>query len=169
MRPEDFQAVFPHFMDWIARTLRAHAAETQTVASKNFSRLPKYFSDNLLNEARVVIVECVPMPPLTSLGLRQFTEFERSDNSGVTYLDTFFLRRERAHDEALYFHELIHVVQWRLLGPARFLATYVEGLEAWGYRNSPLEVMAYDAEDKFARATTVFDAERLVAEQLEQA
>jgi hypothetical protein len=168
MRPEEFQAVFPYFMDWIARALEVHAGEMQTVASKNFPRLPQYFSSNLLNAAKVVVVDRVPMPPLTSLGLTQFAEFERSDNSGVTYLDTFFLQRERANDEALYFHELIHVVQWRLLGPATFLAAYAAGLEAWGYRNSPLEVMAYDAEAEFIRAEAVFDAERLVAKNLQQ-
>ena len=54
-------------------------------------------------------------------------------------------------DEGLYFHELMHVVQWRMLGPERFLAAYADGLEKFGYRNSPLEAMAYDAQAAFAR------------------
>jgi hypothetical protein len=40
--------------------------------------------------------------------------------------------------ELLDFYELIHVIQWRLLGPEAFLATYAAGLETFGYRNSPL-------------------------------
>jgi len=66
----------------------------------------------------------------------------------------------------MHFHELIHVIQWRLLGPDRFLFAYANGLERFGYRQAPLEVVAYDAESAFASSTTIFDAERLVATKL---
>jgi hypothetical protein len=56
--------------------------------------------------------------------------------------------------------------QWRLLGPDRFLYSYANGLERFGYRQSPLEVMAYDAERMFATSINIFDAEKLVAEKL---
>jgi hypothetical protein len=166
MTPEQFHAVFPHFMAWIERLLRAHANVAQPVAAKGFPRLPLYFSRPLLQSAKCVVVDRVPMPPLTALGLSQFAEFERADNSGVTYLDTYFVKRDRATDEPLHFHELVHVVQWRLLGPERFLAMYAAGLEAYGYRNSPLEVMAFDAEAGFALTAEVFDAEQRVADEL---
>jgi hypothetical protein len=166
MTPQQFQAVFPDFMAWIEANLVAHASQTLPVAAKGFARLPLYFSRELLASAKVVVVERVPMPPLTALGLSQFAEFERADNSGVTYLDTYFVKRDRADDEPLHFHELIHIIQWRLLGPERFLMAYAAGLEAFGYRNSPLEVMAYDAEASFSQTAAIFDAERLVAEQL---
>jgi hypothetical protein len=166
MTPEQFQAVFPHFMAWIRAILNAHASQAEPVAVKGFARLPHYFSRDLLASAKVVVVERVPMPPLTELGLSQFAEFERADNSGVTYLDTYFVKRDRAIDEALHFHELIHVIQWRTLGPEQFLAAYAAGLEAFGYRNSPLEVMAFDAEASFSQMAAVFDAEQLVADQL---
>ena len=48
-------------------------------------------------------------------------------------------------------HELVHVLQWRRLGPEKFLALYADGLERFGYRNSPLEAMAYDLQDRFER------------------
>jgi hypothetical protein len=95
----------------------------------------------------------------------QFEEFERGDYDGIAYLDTYFLKRAGADDEGLHFHEMIHVVQWRLLGARQFAAMYADGLEAFGYRNSPLEKMAYDAQGSFARAER-FDAEKLVAEKL---
>ena len=61
---------------------------------------------------------------------------------------------------------MIHLVQWRLLGAEFFLAMYAGGLERFGYRNSPLEKMAYDAQELFARSGLVFDAEKLVEEKL---
>ena len=63
-------------------------------------------------------------------------------------------------------HELIHVIQWRVLGAERFLRSCAVGLERFGDRDSPLEVMAYDAEARFVASTAGFDAEELVAENL---
>jgi hypothetical protein len=167
MTPEEFRTVYPLVFGWIQQTLGAHSNEARTVSSLGFGRLPRYFSEGLLSSTKVVVVvERVPMPPLSSIGLSRFSEFENGDYNGVTYLDTFFVKRNSASAERLYFHELIHVVQWRLLGPEKFLALYADGLERLGYRESPLEVMAYDAEESFVQSDQSFDAENLVAEQL---
>jgi hypothetical protein len=100
------------------------------------------------------------------MGLARFADFERGNFDGITYLDTFFLKPAQATNEAVYFHELVHVVQWRLLGPDRFLFLYANGLECFGYRQSPLEAMAYDAEATFASSLTIFDVENIVAAKL---
>jgi hypothetical protein len=166
MTPQEFQAVYPQIINWIRLTLENSAAHALTVASKGFPRLKQYFTDELLASTKVVIVDQVPVPPLAALGLNQFAEFASGSYAGITYLDTFFVKRDHAADERLHFHELIHVVQWRLLGPERFLAVYAAGLETHGYRESPLEAMAYNADALFSRNTGVFDAEKWVAGQL---
>jgi hypothetical protein len=166
MTPEAFRKLYPHVIGWIQQTLAARSDETNTVSSVRFPRLSRYFSENLLSSTKVIIVDRVPMPPLSSMGLSQFAAFEHGDFDGITYLDTFFVKRGSASAERLYFHELIHVVQWRLLGPERFLAVYANGLETLGYRESPLEAMAYNAEESFCQSDQCFDAENLVAEQL---
>ena len=79
-----------------------------------------------------------------------------------------FLKKKDVADEGLYFHELIHVVQWRVLGPERFLAAYADGLERFGYRDSPLEAMAYDAQTAFSQSKQVFNAESLVVDRLNE-
>jgi hypothetical protein len=116
--------------------------------------------------SEIEVVDRVPMPPLSSIGLSRFKEFERGDYDGITYLDTYFLKKSAADDETLHFHEMIHIVQWRLLGGEFFLAMYAGGLETFGYRNSPLEKMAYDAQELFARSGPIFDAEAFVAQKL---
>jgi len=118
-----------------------------------------------LASANVVLVDKLPIPPLSSWGLTQLADFERGNFDGVTYLNTLFIKRDNLRDEAIHFHELIHVVQWRILGPEQFLRSYSDGLERVGYKNSPLEVMAYDAEAAFI-ANDIFDAEKMVARQL---
>src|SRR5262249_38791859 len=166
MTPHEFEAAFPKVMGWIQRTLVAYEKLARPVASKNFKRLPLYFSRPQLEAAKFVAVDHLPLQPLLSIGLRRFKEFERGDYDGITYLDTYFLKRRVADDESLHFHELIHVVQWRLLGAEFFLAMYAGGLEKFGYRNSPLEKIAYDAQGLFESQGSIFDAEKFVERRL---
>jgi len=165
MTPREFEAAFPKVMSWIRRTLMAYEKTARPVALKNFRRLPLYFSPAQLEAAKFVAVDRIPLPPLSSIGLRRFKKLELGDYDGITFLDTYFLKRRVAEHENLHFHELIHVVQWRLLGAEFFLALYAGGLEKFGYRDNPLEKMAYDAQAAFDRGDR-FDAEAFVAEQL---
>jgi hypothetical protein len=166
LNPEDIRTKLPLLLDWIRQTLATHRNRAQPVASLGFARLPRYFSPALLDSSRVVVVERLPVPPLTRLGLPQFAEMERFQLGGITYFDTFFVTAGETANEALHFHELVHVVQWSLLGPERFMLRYAEGLATHGYRDSPLEVMAYDLEERFKRSRVVFDAELEIARQL---
>ena len=166
MTPEEFQSLYPQVIGWIRHTLASHAKNAKPVASAGFLRLPRYFNQELLTSTKYVAVGRAPTPPLSALGLKRFAAFEQGNYDGITYLDTIFLRKDRIADEELYFHELIHVVQWRLLGAERFLAAYADGLEKFGYRNSPLEAMAYNAQAAFTQSAQTFDAEKLVADKL---
>ena len=162
MTQQEFDAKYPLIMGWIKQTLEAHAPKAHTVASLGFQRLPQYFSPELLAYAKVVYVEVVPMPPLSKIGLSQFSDFENMNAAGVTYLDTFFTRLDTQGVESLHFHELVHIVQWKLLGAKAFVAAYADWLERFGYRNSPLETMAYDAQSVFEKSPIPFDVEKLV-------
>ena len=166
MTPQEFNAIFPLVHSWIRNTLASHSNAAKLVSSQGFARLPSYFTAELLVSSKFVTIDKVPLPPLSEMGLTRFAQLESGDFDGITYLDTFFLKKGRARDERLYFHELIHIVQWSLLGAERFLATYADGLEKYGYRDSPLEVMAYNAEAAFVQSSNIFDAEELVANEL---
>jgi hypothetical protein len=120
----------------------------------------------LLDTAKFIAIDRLPMPPLSAMGLSRFTAFEQGNFNGVTYLDRYFIKQTVVTEEAIHFHELIHVIQWRLLGPEDFLAAYANGLDEFGYENSPLEKTAYDAEASFKRSFAIFDAEKFVAEHL---
>lgn len=83
------------------------------------------------------------------MGLAEFAEFEQTSFDGITYKDTYFIRKDHAGDEFIHFHELVHVIQWRELGVEAFLLAYAKGLLELGYRNSPLEGMAYRHQQRF--------------------
>jgi hypothetical protein len=166
MSPEEFAKFYPRLLDWIQTTLTASTHVAQTVASHGFWRLPLYFAEKTLASTKVVLVDPLPMPPLSSMGLVRFAEFEHGNFDGITYIDTIFLKPTQSNNEIIHFHELVHVIQWRLLGPDRFLLSYANGLECFGYRQSPLEAMAYDAEAAFATSMTTFNVEKMVAGKL---
>ena len=71
--------------------------------------------------------------------------------AAMTLGPLILLRRDHARDEALLAHELVHVRQWRELGPVRFvwryLGAYARGRVAGlghqrAYEAIPLEVEA---------------------------
>jgi hypothetical protein len=147
--PNRYAEYLPVIANWIQETLDASAGTARSVESFHFLRLPHYFSQQLLRTTNVVILDRLPVPPLSAFGLTEFAAFETQPMSGITYLDTYFLLPGGAGDESLHFHELIHVIQWQALGPRDFLLMYAAGLAECGYLDSPLERMAYDHQRQF--------------------
>ena len=88
MAPEEFAKFYPALLNWIRTTLAASAHVAQTVASRGFSRLPLYFTEKTLASTKVVLADPLPMPPLSSMGLAHFADFERGNFDGITYIDT---------------------------------------------------------------------------------
>lgn len=118
--------------------------------------LKPWFSQSLLKSAKVVVTDEIPDLPLAEWGLDDLAASESAvmsadQTNGITFVDLFFVRPHRRDDASLYFHELVHVVQWHELGVGRFLMLYADGLIRHGYRESPLEQQAYDLQDEFDR------------------
>ena len=166
LSPEEFRTAYPKLRAWIQKTLEFYEKNAKPVSSMHFVRLPLYFDSSLLETAKFIAIDRLPMPPLSAMGLSRFAVFEQGDFNGITYLNRYFIKQTVVTEEAIHFHELIHVIQWRLLGPEDFLAAYANGLDEFGYENSPLEKMAYDADATFKRSSPIFDAEKFVAEHL---
>ena len=54
--PEEFAKFYPPLLDWIRTTLIGSMHIAQTVASRRFSRLPLYFTENTLAATKVVLI-----------------------------------------------------------------------------------------------------------------
>ena len=114
-------------------------------------RLRQHFSDDDLDRVRIVQVDPLPIPnpPLYPfLRLLRLDMPEPRLTEGITF-DHVIASREPM-GLPLLFHELTHVVQYRLLGLDRFAALYVHGfLAGGGYDGIPLEQCAYALERRF--------------------
>src|SRR5579859_7247018 len=102
MSPEEFSSIYPHVSSWIEQTLTAHQRDANSIASRGFRRLPQYFSERLLASSKVVVLNPLPVPPLSKLGLSRFAEFEQGNFDGITSLDTFFIKPGHEKNEGLH-------------------------------------------------------------------
>lgn len=137
--------------------LAQYSGQRQCLADIEFERLGDYFPTSFLQEAYVVIAEHIPKPDVSDIAHPVIQAFAAIPADGITYKDTYFVMRERAEDESLHLHELVHVIQWRALGAGGFIRRYIEELEAYGYRDSPLERMAYGHQWRFQNDTRGYD------------
>ena len=120
LTPEEFHTAYPKLRAWIQKTLEFYEENAKPVASMHFVRLPLYFDPSLLETAKFIAIDRLPMPPLSAMGLSRFAVFEQGDFNGIAYLDRYFIKQTVVTEEAIHFHELIHVIQWRLLGRKTF-------------------------------------------------
>lgn len=157
-----YAAFLPPVLDWIRETLERHAHQTRTAASFEFQRLPLFFSLPMLQATKVVITEDPPVPPLAAWGISEFASLGTRPR-GVTYWDTYFLEPGAA--ESLHFHELVHAIQWRVLGAEDFLLLYAAGLAEQEYEDSPLEAMAYQHQARFEAGEPPYSIEAEIAER----
>jgi hypothetical protein len=149
-----FHLTLPTMRQWIERTLEENKNQAVSVIDLDFPRLKKVFPPDLLRKAKAVVVSGkLPFPPLGHMGLTEFEEMENGPRDGITYKDTFFLSHLNQKSESLHFHEIVHVVQWERLGVNDFLLAYGVGLMQFGYRDSPLEQMAYSLTEDFKKGT----------------
>jgi hypothetical protein len=132
-------------------------------------RLRQHFSDADLDRVRVVKVDPLPIPnPPFYPVLRQL----RLDIPGPTLVEAitfdYLMAARESMGLPLLFHELVHVVQYRLLGVKGFARLYVRGfLAEGGYHAIPLERCATEMERRFITATEPFDVEAEISKWME--
>jgi hypothetical protein len=149
----------PDIRQWIEDLVERHAAAAAPVAARRVPRLGEYFSADLLAATRVVSVNRVPFPPLsTAYGLPELAELESMPFSAITWADMMFVHTS-VMSEATYFHEMVHAVQWRVLGVDDYVMTCGVGLVELGYAQSPFEAFTYDMQHQFERGVALPDLE----------
>ncbi|MCI5145873.1 MAG: hypothetical protein D3923_10185 [Candidatus Electrothrix sp. AR3] len=134
--------------NWIDQTLDFYSDEKKSCVC--FSAPFKgYYPKDLLSRSYYVVADELPridLPELRREGLGGFIDM---DFIGITYKNTYFIKKDYENDLALHFHELVHVVQWQYLGAKAFIARYIDELKTNGYAASPLEEMARTLENHF--------------------
>ena len=117
-----------------------------------------FFGQDVTNGVRIVSVPVIQNPDfyeeLKAQGVP--TPLDFTVMCGITFQDTILISHSHPVDRDswphLLFHELVHVVQYALLGVGEFVRQYVLGWVSNGfsYEAIPLERHAYALDQRFA-------------------
>lgn len=164
---------------WLRSRRRLYRKNARPLTDRERDRLAGYFPQDLLNSVRVALVPRIADPWIFRLvrRLRIAKPSSLETMAGMAIIDTVVIAGghrlargpEHAASTVLIFHELVHVVQFRLLGPRAMVRRYIRGWVGCGYDywSIPMEEDAYELHDRFARSHgAVFSAEEEVRRRL---
>jgi len=134
---------------WVDQTLKNYAG--QAVSCESFSsQFEGFYPTEFLSNSYYIVIDKLPKPDFPELRKAGFGDFIDMDAAAITYKNTYFVKKGFEADLELHFHELVHVVQWQNLGAPLFIARYMKEISYVGYRNAPLEKMAYELQGYFS-------------------
>jgi hypothetical protein len=136
---------------WIDTTNRTHRPLRRSCLELA-NHLGGFFDNAELGTAGFVVTEYLPQPPREAVQQLGLAELTGPGVLGLTLDDTYYLKPRAAGWLNLHFHELVHVLQWQQLGAAGFVARYLAEIAQHGYRQAPLEQMAYGLEQRYRDA-----------------
>jgi hypothetical protein len=162
-------------LTWVQAQRVLHRPSGQALDDRDRKAFEPFFLAETLDLVRVKYVPALANPPfyadLASRGGPQPLDF--SEMHGITFADTVLLSRKFVTPgpgaRPLLFHELVHVVQYQLLGVDGFINRYVDGWTSNGrqYPAIPLERMAYNLQERFEKNPhDIFSVNQTVAERL---
>ncbi|HZS96327.1 MAG TPA: hypothetical protein VFA40_06090 [Terriglobales bacterium] len=136
---------------YIAYHRRRLLPQSMAIPDRMIARMRAFFPASVLAETRIVqarMPDPILYPLVRVFGIKGMLQM--SSIGAITLLDVVAYPEEL--DSSTLFHELVHVVQYRVLGWKEFARLYVRGfLERGGYEGIPLERQAYQLGTRFDR------------------
>lgn len=167
-------ALIDQGLSWVREQQARFLRSSRKLYPEEKKSLGGFFLPETLALARVAHVFQIEDPPFLSqwrakgvVGLLDFRQM-----AGITFVDTIVVATRFRHSNAnfisLLFHELVHVVQFRVLTPEVMITQYLQGWAENGfeYYRIPLEVQAYDLQREFESNAPPFSAEDRVRQTL---
>lgn len=169
---EMLEAFVQHGTQWLIAQSAAFRPAAVPLSPAARARFAVFFEPETLDIARFAHTPQIENPEffaaVTPPGQPPPLDFSQMD--GITFIDTVvFSDTGWPPSEPLVFHELVHIVQYRVLGVHEFARRYVYGWAEAGfqYATIPLEIDAYAIQADFENAPGVpFAVEQAVHHQL---
>lgn len=156
-----------HAHRWMAAQRELHRGLASPLPDTTRLALRGYFEAETLDRTLVRRVPVIENPAF-------YRAFEEAGEAipldfrvwaGITFGDVILVSDSQVPGpppHSVIFHEMVHVVQYSVLGIKEFARRYVEGLalNRFQYMTLPLETNAFDLQDKFEKSQGVpFSAE----------
>jgi len=166
--------LIPNAQKWISTQRDLQNPHSAPLSKIEIDILQSFYLEATINQVRVRHVPRIGNPPfyadLARVGVAIPLDF--SQMAGITFDDTILISDLDAHTQpliSLIFHEIVHVVQYGLLGVAEFSKQYIQGWAQNGlnYFAIPLEREAYELQRRFeGTPQSTFSVEEIVEKRL---
>ena len=159
---------------WISNVRVAHRPLGRVLTPVEVQTVAPYFDESLLRTVRISRVPSISNPDFYSFLLEQSIAIplDFTQMAAITFVDTILVSERQplpaSEEMPLLFHELVHVVQYGLLGLDEFVTRYVRGWASNGFQYSgiPLERWAYELDARFRTGAPAFSVAAEVTRQL---
>ncbi len=147
---------------WITQEHNHYYSKGTPISIQDSDILDKFFEKEILDSMRVCQVCPIKNPDfygtLKQKGVSALLDFSQMD--GITFIKIILIAESKISFNTwlpLLFHECVHVVQYNILTPSKFIIDYVNGWASneMGYYKIPLEQEAYFLQKKFERLSKV--------------
>lgn len=159
------EAVIDKIEQWIHQVNASHK-EVRRSCSVLEEHFKGFYSSDFLKKTFFVVADEIPKPKFPELRKEKLGDFIDMDVGGITYNDTYYVKKSAANELRLHFHELVHMIQWRELTPQGFIERYIREIQDFGYNKAPLEEMAYALDQHYQKQGRYLSVEKFVQENL---
>lgn len=140
---------------WIDQTLQDYSNEKKSCECF-LTDFKGFYPAEFLSTSSFVVLDQIPKPDFPELRQAGFGDFIDMEAVGITYKNTYFVKKGDEKRLDLHFHELVHVLQWQFLGVQGFMSRYMDEITQYGYDKAPLEIMAYYLDGHFSSKGHIF-------------
>ena len=158
MDRDEISGLIEDAVRWIEAQRETYRQGARPLTDSEKAELGRFFDAQTLGRARVKVVQTVELPDFSSgLPDRAQTDLLMTFSRlvGITFKDTIVISKTqmplRSQLLPLLFHELVHVVQYEVLGIHAFMERYILGWvdNGFSYHSIPLERDAYELQEQY--------------------
>ncbi|MFC1944355.1 hypothetical protein ACFLX5_02520 [Chloroflexota bacterium] len=159
--------------NWLLQQRDVFKAKGRPLSDEEKFPLGGYFDAGTLDRVRLAVVDRISNPAFyDEMKALEYQQLDISTASAIAFIDCVLIgRRYQAFPSlwtSILFHELVHVVQYELLGTRQTIESYIRTwFENWfNYDGTPLEAQAQRLASRFDRHEPPFAVREVVGEEL---
>ncbi len=160
MNEEYYLQFIEKAIEWIISQRDKYRPAARPWSSEELQEMAHFFPIAFLSNVKITEVPIIENPSfyseVESEEIPHLIDFSKMQ--AITFVDTILISQKhypKAHEWLpLIFHELVHVVQYQLLGIDVFIEQYIKGFigNDFRYENIPLESNAYELQKRYVKA-----------------
>jgi len=162
-------------LPWLWEQRNLYIRNSRRLSAQESQALQAYYDQQTLSKARVATVDRISNPSFyDELKASGTPTLDISGAAGIAFIDCIVVRETIQQNSAswnsILFHELVHVVQFDILGPRRHLELYLRGWieNSCQYHSIPFETQAQRLEARFNKHEPPFSVKEIVEGELGQ-